>query len=101
MKDTVASKALDRIVELEAELAAERERWILEREVWIRQKAECVTLQEQLVEERARLDWCAEHGAMAVTWWDGGYRVVNNHNVWMTDVHDTPRAAIDDARSRP
>ena len=67
------NKALDRIVALEAELAEARK-------------------------DGERLDWCSRHGAMAVEWWQGGYRVVTQHHVWMTDVHDTPRAAIDLAR---
>ena len=67
------NKALDRIVALEAELAEARK-------------------------DGERLDWCSKHGSMAVEWWQGGYRVVTQHHVWMTDVHDTPRAAIDLAR---
>ncbi len=49
-------------------------------------------------EDAARLDWCWKTEAMAVEWWQGGYRVVTHHNVWMTDVYETPRAAIDAAR---
>jgi len=82
-------------------LAESEERWIQEREAWIRQKAECVTLGEKLAEARedsARLDWlegemayeqrCIEHGQLIPS-------SLFRRNVPIT------RAAIDAARGKP
>lgn len=44
-----------------------------------------------------RLAWCSLHKACAVEYWGGGWRVQNIYQVFMTDSHETPRAAIDAA----
>ena len=44
-----------------------------------------------------RLAWCSLHKACAVEYWSGGWRVQNIYQVFMTDSHETPRAAIDAA----
>ena len=94
------------IAELEAALADARERWIQEREAWIAQKAECVTLQEKLaeaLEDSKRLE-AVESGRLGIQYRDG---VIRDEWKWSITYASTPivsaatlRAAIDAARGK-
>ena len=96
-----------RIAELEAALAEEKERCIQEREAWIAQKAECVTLQEKLaeaLEDGKRLE-AVESGRLGIQYRDG---VIRDEWKWSVTYASTPiassttlRAAIDAARGKP
>ena len=52
------------------------------------------------LEDIDRLEWCFEHGAMAVRHWGGIWHVVDQYRVLMTYQFATPRETIDDARRR-
>jgi predicted Zn-dependent peptidase len=97
-----ADEALNRT---KRELAEERERWIQEREALIAEKAKSISLEQQLAEERARLDWLEANPRLIVA--STGYRGAKDSWCWrdVTDIlatHEasTLRDAIDAARKQ-